>query len=251
MDPGWGAPHRLVVIDGPTTHAVWDIPFGDTTIGRDSPAGLVTDGTVSRKHVLVSRHGDQVALRDLGSANGTWVNDDRLRGETRPLLPGDTLRMGHVRLRYDTPARPQQPQPTRFGDVHGPVNTGPGSQYVAGRDQHVAGRDLHIGDRITHTNDYDASDEMFQGKGFGRFLMIFGMLLALGGFALIGYFFMIAFGSSIDDPVGQNPMAAELAPGVPILPIGAGAFLLGGILAGIGSGMSKAVRKREERRRGA
>lgn len=248
MDPGWGEPHRLVVIDGPTTYAAWDIPPGDTIVGRDHPVGLIADDTVSRRHALVSRHGDQVALRDLGSINGTWVNHDRLRGETRPLLPGDIVRLGDVRLRYDTPVRRHPPQPTRFGDVHGPVNTGPGNQYVAGRDQHVIGRDLHIGDRVTHSNEYDASDEMFQGRGFGRFLMIFGMLLSLGGFALIGYFFMIAFGSSIDDPVGQNPMAAELVPGVPILPVGAGAFLLGGILAGIGSGMSKAARKREERR---
>jgi hypothetical protein len=251
MDSGWGAPHRLVAIDGPATHAAWDIPLGDTTIGRDSPAGLVPDGSVSRHHALVSRHGEQVALRDLGSTNGTWVNDDRLRGETRTLFPGDTVRLGHLRLRYVTSARRQSPQPTRFGDVHGPVNAGPGNQYVAGRDQHLAGRDLYLGDRITHTNDYDASDEMFQGKGFGRFLMIFGTLLALGGFLLIGYFFMIAFGSSINDPVGQDPMAAELAPGIPILPVGAGAFLLGGILAGFGSGMSKAARKRHERRDGA
>jgi len=250
MNPEWDLPHRLVVVDGPTTHAVWDIPFGDTVIGRDTPAGLVADGTVSRRHALVSRHGDQVALRDLGSANGTWVNYDRLRGEMRPLSPGDTVRLGDTRLRYDTLAR-HQPPPTRFGDVHGPVNAGPGNQYVAGRDQHVAGRDLHFGDRITHTNDYDASDEMFQGRGFGRYLMIFGMLLALGGFGLIGYFFAIAFGSSIDDPVGQDPMAAELVPGVPILPVGAAAFLLGGILTGIGSGMSKAARKRDERRSGA
>ncbi|MBM2618525.1 FHA domain-containing protein [Actinoplanes sp. LDG1-06] len=241
MDEGWDVPHRLVVIDGPATHAAWDIPIGETAVGRDNPLGLVTDGTVSRRHVLVSRHGDQVALRDLGSTNGTWVNHDRLRGETRPLHPGDTVRLGDVRLRYDSPARRPQAQPMRFGDVHGPVNTGPGRQYVAGRDQ-------HIGDRFTYTNDYDASDEMFQGRGFGRFLMIFGWLLSLGGFALIGYFFMVAFGSSIDDPVGRDPMAVELVPGVPVLPVGAAAFLFGAVLAGIGSGMSKAARKRAERR---
>jgi hypothetical protein len=32
-----------------------------------------------------------------------------------------------------------------FGNVSGPVNTGSGNQYVAGRDQYVAGRDQHIG----------------------------------------------------------------------------------------------------------
>ncbi|MBM2618524.1 hypothetical protein JIG36_23490 [Actinoplanes sp. LDG1-06] len=32
-----------------------------------------------------------------------------------------------------------------FGNVHGPVNTGSGNQFVAGRDQYLAGRDQHIG----------------------------------------------------------------------------------------------------------
>ncbi|MEU4690914.1 FHA domain-containing protein [Actinoplanes sp. NPDC023714] len=143
MDPGWGVPHRLVTLDGPTAHAAWDIPYGDSVVGRDSPAGLVTDSSVSRRHVLVSRHGDQVALRDIGSTNGTWVNEERLWAEPRPLRPGDTVQLGHVRLRYDTPAphHQQQPQPPmRFGDVHGPVNAGAGSQYVAGRDQHIGDR---------------------------------------------------------------------------------------------------------------
>ena len=34
---------------------------------------------------------------------------------------------------------------TTFSNVNGPVNTGSGNQFVAGRDQYVAGRDQHIG----------------------------------------------------------------------------------------------------------
>jgi hypothetical protein len=240
----WGAEPRLVVVDGPVTHATWDIPYGDSTIGRETPAGLVHDDTVSRRHAEVSRHGDQVVLRDLHSTNGTWVNGDRLTGSSRQLRPGDTVQFGRVRLSFVAPG--DHPV-THFGDVHGPVNTGAGSQYVAGRDQHIAGRDQNF--HHTYQNDYDASDEMFQGKGFGRFLMIFGTLLALSGFALIGYFIVvIGFGSTINDPVGQNPLAAEIVPGVPMIPVGAAAFLLGGVLAGIGGGMSKAARKRAERK---
>jgi hypothetical protein len=242
MYPASGVP-RLVVFDGPDPRASWDIPFGETTIGRDSPAGLARDDTVSRRHASVSRHGDQVLLRDLNSTNGTWVNDDPLHGSPRVLHPGDTVRMGRVQLSFV--ASPAE-RPMRFGDVHGPVNAGPGNQYVAGRDQHVAGRDQNF-HHTSYTNDYDPSDEMFQGKGVGRVLLIFGTLVALGGFAMIMYF-ILDVGAGIDDPFGQNPFAAEIAPGVPLLPVAFGLFLLGGILAGVGTGMSKAARKRAERR---
>jgi hypothetical protein len=35
----------------------------------------------------------------------------------------------------------------RFGNVQGPVQTGDGVQYTAGRDQHVAGRDQYVAGR--------------------------------------------------------------------------------------------------------
>ena len=79
---------------------------------------------------------------------------------------------------------------------------------------------------------------------------ILGGLLAVAGFGLVLYFFYVAFNSGIDDPVGQSPFGLELVPGVPVLAVGVGAFVAGGVLAGIGGGMSKAARKRAERRRG-
>ena len=51
------------------------------------------DRAVSRLHAEVFREGDGWAVRDLDSANGTWLNDRRVEGE-QALLPGDVLRIG-------------------------------------------------------------------------------------------------------------------------------------------------------------
>jgi hypothetical protein len=137
-----------------------------------------------------------------------------------------------------------------FGDVHGPVQTGSGQQYVAGRDQYVAGRDQYHDNSVRVEGDYDPWDELFRGRGVGRVLMAVGGVVALVGFGLVMYFIFSAFGSSIDDFGGPgepgDPFQRELFPGVPLAAAGFGLFLIGGVLAGIGGGMSRAARKREE-----
>ena len=55
---------------------------------------------VSRKHAVIflSTSGE-VLLRDLGSENGTWVNDVRIE-ETRVLKAGDKVTLGPVELTW-------------------------------------------------------------------------------------------------------------------------------------------------------
>lgn len=67
----------LEVLDGPLASRVFPIPVGTTTVGRgDGNDIVVTDArkTVSRQHAALERHGDQIAIRDLGSSNGIKVN---------------------------------------------------------------------------------------------------------------------------------------------------------------------------------
>lgn len=45
---------------------------------------------ISRRHLRLAREGDQVIVEDLGSTNGTFVNDERLSGPST-LQPGDRL----------------------------------------------------------------------------------------------------------------------------------------------------------------
>ena len=77
---------------------------GDTRIGRAEEMDLVLeDPSVSRQHALLRwEDGAQFVLADLGSANGTWRNGDRISLPV-PLRNGDDLRMGSVEMRFLAP----------------------------------------------------------------------------------------------------------------------------------------------------
>jgi pSer/pThr/pTyr-binding forkhead associated (FHA) protein len=66
------------------------------TIGREGCDVVLPDPEVSRLHAVmrVLDSGD-VAIEDLGSTNGTWVNDERADGPT-PVAPGDIVRFGNT-----------------------------------------------------------------------------------------------------------------------------------------------------------
>jgi predicted component of type VI protein secretion system len=54
---------------------------------------------VSRRHCCLTVIDGEVAVRDLGSLNGTWINDRRL--EAGRLRPGETLTIAHLRYRLE------------------------------------------------------------------------------------------------------------------------------------------------------
>lgn len=87
------------------------------TVGRDDTADLVLDGSgVSRRHAEVALDGGTWTVRDLGSANGTWLDGARLDGPA-PLAGAHAIRLGEhgPELRLDVPTagapRAQTPAP--------------------------------------------------------------------------------------------------------------------------------------------
>ena len=72
------------------------------TVGRQAmPGQVVLDHpNVSRRHAAFEVAGGTIVLRDLGGANGTYVNGARLRG-ARPLVPGDRIDIGPFELTFD------------------------------------------------------------------------------------------------------------------------------------------------------
>lgn len=72
--------------------------------GVESEARLPS-ATVSRLHARVLRRRGEVAIEDLGSANGTWVNGRRLpRHELVTIDSSSALRIGHVHCTIDANA---------------------------------------------------------------------------------------------------------------------------------------------------
>jgi sporulation-control protein spo0M len=68
--------------------------------GRDPSACQLAhaDPTLSRRHAEIWFADGQAFIRDLGSANGTWVNGQSLGHEPSVLAPGQQVWLGHVPL---------------------------------------------------------------------------------------------------------------------------------------------------------
>lgn len=101
----------LEIIRGTTVGKRYEIGQGETLIGRWDPEsgsfpevdldGEDSDAKVSRKHAVLLRTGDRVALRDLGSLNGTIVSGKLVpRHEEIVLGVGDQIAIGNLILRY-------------------------------------------------------------------------------------------------------------------------------------------------------
>jgi Inner membrane component of T3SS, cytoplasmic domain len=73
--------------------------FDSAILGRGGRADVVlADAAISAEHARISRVGRAWLISDLGSTNGTRLNDSRVDGDL-PLAHGDVLTLGNVRLR--------------------------------------------------------------------------------------------------------------------------------------------------------
>ena len=66
---------------------------GGATLGRGDVEIVLEDPFASSQHARIERQGGAVVLEDLGSTNGTYLNDELLRGP-QPLHEGDRIRIG-------------------------------------------------------------------------------------------------------------------------------------------------------------
>jgi two-component system cell cycle response regulator len=84
----------LLLLSGTEVGRTFELPlFGESVIGRSSSTDIhLDDDTISRRHACIRCAGDIVRLDDLESANGTWVNGERI-SEQR-LHEGDKIRLG-------------------------------------------------------------------------------------------------------------------------------------------------------------
>jgi len=88
-----------VLIDG--NGREYPIRPGSNSIGREGDIAL-PDPKVSRRHAEIAYEGDQITLTDVGSTNGTKVNDEPISGPT-VLAEGDRVSFGGVELRLQMP----------------------------------------------------------------------------------------------------------------------------------------------------
>src|SRR5262249_42309539 len=89
----------LVVICGPELGRKYDLRTFPIQIGRAATAHIQVDQeSISRSHAELTTEKDSVVLRDLGSTNGTFVNDERIENYT--LRNGDLVKIGRTIFKF-------------------------------------------------------------------------------------------------------------------------------------------------------
>lgn len=86
---------------GPLSGRWFRLHQDKTTVGRAGGNDIVIpDGTVSRNHAALTFQQGAWFLEDVGSSNGTFINDIQVRCRTQ-LKPGDRLRFGDEAVEFD------------------------------------------------------------------------------------------------------------------------------------------------------
>ena len=101
-----GGPHgiqpQLVVIAamGHPPGTVFEI-HDEAILGRAPTADVrIEDSFASSSHARIFPRGGSMYIEDMGSTNGTYLNEEPLSGP-QPLHPGDRIRIGDCEFSYE------------------------------------------------------------------------------------------------------------------------------------------------------
>jgi hypothetical protein len=85
---------QLVATSPPLVVAIGD---NRSVLGRAVEGDIVISvPELSRKQAIIVRTGHEATIADLSSANGTFVNGERIDADPHPLVPGDMVTMGDI-----------------------------------------------------------------------------------------------------------------------------------------------------------
>jgi pSer/pThr/pTyr-binding forkhead associated (FHA) protein len=115
----------LVIFKEDGTRKEFQIQPGKTIIGRKEDCDLrIPVGEVSRQHAVMMVADDEVTLRDLGSSNGTYVNNQRITEQE--LDAGDHIVIGPVVFTLQIDGAPEDLRP-----VHTRLESRAGRSHTA------------------------------------------------------------------------------------------------------------------------
>src|SRR3954464_10340797 len=79
------------------------------TIGRSDQCDIsVKDSSMSGRHAEITKINGEIRVKDMGSANGIWLNGERV--EEGELFDGDVLRLGQTSVRIDVVGGRKRPE---------------------------------------------------------------------------------------------------------------------------------------------
>ncbi len=135
---------------------------GELLIGRGAPGDdgrLGQDPELSRLHARLTRDAEgRLTIEDLGSANGTFVNDEPIDAP-RTLVPGDMVRMGRTVLQV-TDSSGAVPEPPSASPAPAPELV-----VTAGS---AVGRRLTLGDELIIGREVSGDGELSDDRELSR-----------------------------------------------------------------------------------
>lgn len=93
-------PAALLVVGGELNGTIFDLNRPIQVVGRNPDTDIPLDFQgISRHHFKLTMAEDEVVLEDMGSKNGTFLNNKKTEGPHR-LSKGDIIKIGSIALKY-------------------------------------------------------------------------------------------------------------------------------------------------------
>lgn len=114
-------PACLLAVGGELNGSIFNLVQGDNTIGRNPDCSISLDfHGVSRRHFTIEVDGAGVAIvTDLGSANGTYLNNTKLT-EPTVLKRADMIKIGSIAMKFLPSGDPER---LTYDKLHEEANT--------------------------------------------------------------------------------------------------------------------------------
>lgn len=113
-------PACLLVVGGELNGTIFNLPVGESTIGRNPDCSICLDfHGVSRRHFTVAVNDQEAVVTDLGSANGTYLNNQKLT-EPVVLKRADVIKIGSIAMKFLPKGDPER---LTYDKLHEEANT--------------------------------------------------------------------------------------------------------------------------------
>jgi len=154
---------RLKILQGSNSGKEVKVPVPKCLIGRGDECHLRPQSeAISRRHCVIITSDTEVAVRDLNSRNGTYVNGERVAEETL-LLTGDVLKVGPLEFELlieQTAAKIKRPRVTDIKQAA--ARTAEGSSVSATAELSDVTQWLEEAEETEKRRRPDAETRMFQ-----------------------------------------------------------------------------------------
>ena len=154
---------RLKILQGSNVGNEIKVPVPKCLIGRGDECNLRPQSdAISRRHCVIISTDHEVAVRDLNSRNGTYVNGERIAEDT-VLLTGDLLKVGPLEFELIVEQTAAKIKRTKVTDVkEAAARTAEGSSVSATTELGDVGQWLEEAEETEKKRRPDAETRLFQ-----------------------------------------------------------------------------------------